>query len=66
MFQELKTHGEMEEVKTEAEYSEVSCDKAENVSKDGKRLDKNEEAICIDYNISLDESIKRNDIASCL
>ena len=54
MFQELKTHGEMEEVKTEAEYSEVSCDKAENVSKDGKRLDKNEEAICIDYNISLD------------
>ena len=65
MFQELKTHGEMEEVKTEAEYNEASCDKAEYVSKDGKRLDKNEEAICIDYNISLDESIKRNDIAVC-
>ena len=56
----------MEEVKTEAEYSEVSCAKAENVFKDGKRFDKNEEAICIDYNISLDESIKINDIASCL
>ena len=56
----------MEEVKTEEEFSEAFCDKAEYGSKDGKRLDKNEEALCIDYKISLDESIKRNDIASCL